>query len=313
MPPACGGDPRFGCDSYPALLPAVRAGAAPPAEAEAPPPEAGRRQTAMESRSVGVLAEEREWDALLRRLATDEGRGEACEEGWWGLPLHYAALRGAPVEVVRALMDAYPEGARKTDDEGCLPLHFAATVEVVRALLDANPEGAGMADEDGRLPLHVAAARRAPVEVIRALLDAYPEGARKTDDYGNLPLHFAAAYGAPVDVVRMLVDAYPGAANIEDNKGRTPGQLTDPSDHPKLYVMLALARAGRPPNQPWTEPTHSVLRQVAAEVPNSEASALIDAHVSRVRELLRNLRRLGIPPSLNPFIVGKVDMSDIFE
>ena len=116
-----------------------------------------------------------------------------------------------------------------------------------------------------------------------------------------------------MDAVRTLLDAYPGAANIEDNKGRTPGQRTNPYDNPKAYVMLALARAGHPPNQPWTEPTHSALRQIAAEVPNSGASALIDAHVLRVRALLCTLRRLGIPSALNPSIVGKVYVSDFFE
>ena len=65
--------------------------------------------------------------------------------------MHYAALRGAPVEVVRALLDAYPEGAGMTDIiYRSLPLHFAA----------APHRG------------------RAPVEVVRALLDAYPEGVR---------------------------------------------------------------------------------------------------------------------------------------
>ena len=133
------------------------------------------------------------------------------------------------------------------------------------------------------------------------------------DNDGHLPLHFAVATGAPLDVVRMLVDAYPGAANIEDNEGRTPGELSNPDDRPKVYVMLALARADHPPNQPWTTRTHSVLRQIAAEVPNSGASALIDAHVSRVRELLCTLHRRGIPSALVPSIVGKVYESDFFE
>ena len=130
---------------------------------------------------------------------------------------------------------------------------------------------------------------------------------------GRLPLHFAEANEAPVEVVRMLLDAYPGAANIEDNEGRTPGELSNPDDRPKVYVMLALARADHPPNQPWTEPTHSVLRQIAAEVPNSGASALIDAHVLRVRALLCTLHRRGISSALVPSIVGKVYVSDFLE
>ena len=130
-------------------------------------------------------------------------------------------------------------------------------------------------------------------------------------------MHDAAAYKAPVEVVRALLDAYPGAANIRRNDGRTPGELSNPDNHPKVYVMLALARAGHPPNQPWTEPTHSALRQIATELPkrkqNSRASALIDAHVLRVRALLCTLHRRGIPSALVPSIVGKVYVRDFFE
>ena len=206
----------------------------------------------MESRGADELARKGEWDALLRRLATDEGREEAREMRRWRLPLHKAA-------------------------QGC-----------------------------GIYP--------APVEVVRALLDAYPEGVRKTTNYGSLPLHDAAWNGTSVDAVRTLLDAYPGAANIRRNDGRTPGELSNPDNHPKVYMMLALARAGHPPNQPWTEPTHSALRQIAAEVPSSRASALIGAHVSRVHALLCTLHRLGkLPPSLVPSIVGKVYVSAFFE
>ena len=162
--------------------------------------------------------------------------------------------------------------------------------------------------------MHDALYNGAPAEVVRALLDAYPHGAGRTTNDGHLPLHFAVATGAPLDVVRMLVDASPGAANIPNNGGHTPGELSNSNNHPKVYVMLALARAHLPPNQPWTTRTHSILRQIAAEVPNSGASALIDAHVSRVRALLCTLRRLGkLPAALVPSIVGKVYVSDFFE
>ena len=130
---------------------------------------------------------------------------------------------------------------------------------------------------------------------------------------GRLPLHFAEANEAPVEVVRMLLDAYPGAANIPNNGGHTPGELSNSNNHPKVYVMLALARAHLPPNQPWTTRTHSILRQIAAEVPNSGASALIDAHVLRVRALLCTLHRRGISSALVPSIVGKVYVSDFLE
>ena len=45
------------------------------------------------------------------------------------LPLHYAARFKAPVEVVRALLDAYPQGAETMNNEGRLPLHLAAEAD----------------------------------------------------------------------------------------------------------------------------------------------------------------------------------------
>ena len=202
----------------------------------------------MERGGVGELCWARNWDAALERLATDEGRREASEKAGMWLPLHRAVVRDAPVEVVRALLDAYPEGAGMTDNMfGCLPLHNAA--------------------------------ERAPV----------------------------------VEVVRALLDAHPRAANIQDNFGNTPGRMSYSDDHPKVHVMLALARAGHPPNHPWTTRTHSVLHQIAASVPDTAASALIDAHVLRVRTLLCTLHRHGIPFALVSSIVGKVYVSDFFE
>ena len=111
----------------------------------------------------------------------------------------------------------------------------------------------------------------------------------------------------------MLLKAYPGAANIRDNFGNTPGRMSYSDDHPKVHVVLALARAGYPPNRPWTTRTHSVLRGIAASVPDTGTSRLINAHVSRVRTLLCTLLRLGIPSALVPSIVGKVYESDFFE
>ena len=276
----------------------------------------------MESRRVRELCSARNWDAVLERLATDEGRREASEihAGSGRLLLHRAPLLGAPVEVVRTLLDAYLEGARITDATGRLPLHYAVMargqMEVVRVLLDAYPEGVGMTDNFGGLPLHYYVARAgASVEIVRTLLDAYPEAAGMTDNInGRLPLHYAAERDAPVEeVVRVLLDAHPGAANIRDNKGRTPGNTSNSDNHPKVHVMLGLARAGYPPNRPWTTRTHSVLRGIAASVGATAASALIDAHVLRVRTLLCTLHRHGIPFALVSSIVGKVYVSDFFE
>ena len=214
------------------------------------------------------LAIDRRWDELVRLVRGPEGRARAMERDEYGhlalhgvaafgapvdvvralldaypqgaqvtdyrsssLPLHYAAYNKVPVGVVRALLDTYPQGAQAVDNIGCLPLHVAArnqTVEVVRALLDTYPQGAQMTNNHGRLPLHEAACHEALVEVIRVLLDAHPQGAQiASNEYGWLPLHTAARFGAPLEVVRALLDAHPQGAQAADNKGLFPLDLAE--------------------------------------------------------------------------------------
>ena len=109
-----------------------------------------------------------------------------------GVPLHWATLRQAPLEVVAALLKAFPEGAKEKDNYGNLPLHLAtqnqAPLEVVAALLKAFPEGAKEKNSDGDLPLHYATENHAPLEVVAALLKAFPEGAKEKNIAGDLPL-----------------------------------------------------------------------------------------------------------------------------
>jgi hypothetical protein len=57
----------------------------------------------------------------------------------YGVPLHWAIYTQAPLEIVAALLKAFPEGAKEKDGYGNLPLHCAALkqapLEVVAALL----------------------------------------------------------------------------------------------------------------------------------------------------------------------------------
>ena len=75
---------------------------------------------------------------------------------WRMLPLHASLLFGGPIELVRALVKAYPAACRMQDDQGMLPLHvafrFSASEEIVVLLLDAYPEAIEQVDHKGRLP-----------------------------------------------------------------------------------------------------------------------------------------------------------------
>ena len=197
------------------------------------------------------LAKDKRWDELVSLVRGPRGPAWANlgERGGCGkLALHYAVHYGAPVEVVRLLLDVCPQGAQVTDD-------------------------------DGDLALHLAARNQPQVEVGRALLDAYPQGAQVTDDDGDLALHLAAE-----------ADGY----------------------CPKNHVMLALAHEGYLPSHPWTPETCAALRRIAAYIDRPEVRALIDAHLSRVRTLLRAFHRRCVPSELLPLLVGPVYSHDFF-
>ena len=212
--------------------------------------------------------------------------------------------------------------AQVTNGDGDLALHWAVRqnpVEVFRALLDAYPQGAQVTDRDGDLALHMAAATQAPVEVVRALLDAHPQGVQATNNGGRLPLHEAAENLAPVEVVRALLDAYPQGAQVMDNDGHLAMHLVAvlPAHHdeycPNNHAMLALAHAGFPPSRPWTPATCAALLRIAADAAEwPELRELVDAHLSRVRTLLLVSHRRGLHSELLPLLVGPVYAHDFF-
>ena len=97
---------------------------------------------------------------------------------------------GAPTEALAALKK-HLEAAREVDESGSLPVHDAATRKseaLVKALLEAHPDGVKVKTNAGYLPLHVAARNKASEAVVKALLVAAVE--EKNND-GELPLQLA--------------------------------------------------------------------------------------------------------------------------
>jgi ankyrin repeat protein len=66
------------------------------------------------------------------------------------------------------------------NDRGNLPLHsaasFRAPVEVIEALLDVYPEAASATNNYGNLALHFTAWKKGPLDSEKLLLQLYPEG-----------------------------------------------------------------------------------------------------------------------------------------
>lgn len=79
---------------------------------------------------------------------------------WSQLPLHAAILFGAPLTVLKALLDIYPPAIRCTDDEHSLPLHLAmrmgASDTIINYLAGQFPPALQTRNQLGHLPCQVA-------------------------------------------------------------------------------------------------------------------------------------------------------------
>ena len=75
---------------------------------------------------------------------------------WSHIPLHAAIIFGAPYNVVKKLVELYPDGVRCADDQAMLPLHLVfkhlTDVHILRLVMDEFPDALFTQDNRGRLP-----------------------------------------------------------------------------------------------------------------------------------------------------------------
>jgi ankyrin repeat protein len=117
----------------------------------------------------------------------------------------------------------------KTLVEGMLPIHLAAlhgapekTLERLRQL---NPESLKTKNKDGRLPIHCAVIGNATLNIIKLFYHRYPDSLGITDHEGFTPLHFAAQNDRE-HLITFLVEMYPGAKNMQTVDGNLYTPLT---------------------------------------------------------------------------------------
>jgi len=145
------------------------------------------------------------------------------------LPIHIVCQMlkkgtSVPLDLVKLIVSAYPEGLAETDDEtisGSLPLHLicdsfhrrkrdyqdhnifvSELLQVLELLLSKHINGTQNVDNRGRLPLHRAVHAAAPLEAIQLLVYCYPKAATSPDRDGMTPRRLSTsvyAFGSPVD------------------------------------------------------------------------------------------------------------------
>jgi hypothetical protein len=139
----------------------------------------------------------------------------------------------------------------------------AMAVQVLNAILDAYPKGIRVDSEGGRLPLHCACSGRATPRVISTLVTAYPSASRHRNKDGYLPLHLCAHWGvAHPSVAVTLLKAYPDATLGRNRWERTPLEeaLCMAGENGRPH-QAALVRSLRKHPSFWTRPTADLFGQ----------------------------------------------------
>ncbi len=134
------------------------------------------------------------------------------------------------LELVKVLIDAYPEALKKSDDNGFLPLHRALiegtgqpSLELLQVVIPAAPETILETTPTGALPLHLACARFQASTMVQYLIEWFPESIQHRDNHGRFPLHYALDASRPQpEVIQQLVEQYPVILSFLDPQGYLP-------------------------------------------------------------------------------------------
>ena len=157
--------------------------------------------------------------------------------------------KNVTLNLVQLLVDAAPASVRSVNNYVNMPLDLlcmnekvneATAVEILKFLIDKYPEAVRHADNVGFLPIHYASTLRSP-EFCRLLIEAYPGSEQINTTDGNLPLHRACTKNSPA-TVEYLYQQYPEAIHHVDNRGRYPVHVAIRSiqhrDNPAVAVKV---------------------------------------------------------------------------
>jgi len=137
------------------------------------------------------------------------------------LQVHAALECSATINVLKCVLDRYPEQTSIQDDYGRLPLHIAIShcrskdsVDFILERIWKPHQGASFhRDYFNRLPLHLALMTRADSRFVEVLLQKYPssgvEPCDVVDEQNLLPIHMATTYGCDLSTLFLLVRSDP--------------------------------------------------------------------------------------------------------
>jgi len=122
--------------------------------------------------------------------------------------------------LVHILVDGYQDATREADCDGHLPIHLlcenevmgkGVKLDILRMLIDKYPESLHARTRCQNLPIHIAPCYQ-DFDFCKILVDNYPGGLAIENGYGCLPFHLACDKGS-LEIVKYLYDAYQECIN----------------------------------------------------------------------------------------------------
>jgi ankyrin repeat protein len=158
-------------------------------------------------------------------LATVKG----CNQPISANPGHLiAAVRHPNMDVVRCLYNFYPRMANAKDNEGDLPLHYAAryseSTDMIQFLLQANAPATKIRGEGSLVPLHDALFNESThrAQIVKCLLDADPGAAKMLNSDGDTSFHIALDQECGHEILDQLIKFFPEGLKISNDIGYLP-------------------------------------------------------------------------------------------
>ena len=144
------------------------------------------------------------------------------------LPIHLALSDPkVPIEVIRSLIEAYPESIFKVETGYCrncihIALRGLVPETLISYIIQLFPEACKVQDRLGRLPLHYAIYNGHSISLIHELLNVYPQAIKSYDNLWWSPLHVACQSRSSPKLILFLLNLSPETILMTTKMGNTP-------------------------------------------------------------------------------------------
>eukprot|EP00984_Skeletonema_dohrnii_P010078 scaffold3907_cov76-Skeletonema_dohrnii-CCMP3373.AAC.5 len=135
-------------------------------------------------------------------------------------------------EIIRCLLEYFPDAISDADNNGKLPLHAAClnnyvTIGIIQLLVDAAPDSVRHQDNAGLMALHhlcrnIDLDEMTVSPILKLLLVKNPESIYHANNDGLLPIHVACMVSQSTEFCRMIIEAFPYSVRMPTNVGMLP-------------------------------------------------------------------------------------------